>query len=105
VEPRRERRKRRAEAGLGQNRRVDAVGEVAKLAEGGLGFAGRCREKRCGLDVALGRCTCAVDAQVVSEGEQALLSTVVYVAFEPAPLGISRLDDARARYAEVVELR
>jgi hypothetical protein len=77
VEPRRERRKRRAEAGLGQNRRVDAVGEVAKLAEGGLGFAGRCREKRCGLDVALGRCTRAVDAQVIREGEQALLSTVV----------------------------
>ena len=27
------------------------------------------------------------------------------VAFKPAPLGISRFDDARARQAEVVELR
>ncbi len=56
---------RGGEAGLGQNRRVNAVGKLAELAQRGLGIAGRLREERSGLDVALGLCTCTCDPEIV----------------------------------------
>jgi hypothetical protein len=44
---------------------VDAVGELAKLAERDLGIAGGLREERSSLEVALGLCACAREAEVV----------------------------------------
>ena len=100
-----ERGKCGSESSLTQDRRVDAVCKIAKLDEGGLGLVGRVCEQRSGLDFAVGLSARACDPQLVGEGKQPLLGAVVEVALEPAPLDISGLDDARARFAEVVELR
>jgi len=43
-------------------------------------------------------------AQVVREGEQALLGAVVEVALKSSPLRVSPLDDSRPRTAQVLEL-
>ena len=83
---------------------MDAVREISELAEGGLRIAGRLRDERSRLDVAVGLGRRPCEAQIVRESEEPLLGAVVEVALEPAPLGISRLDDARARDSEVLEL-
>ena len=54
------------------------------------------------VPVGLGRSTS--EAQVIGEGEQALLRTVVEIPLEAPALVVTRLDDARLRGAKLFEL-
>ena len=99
-----ERLERGRESRLAEDRRIDAVGELAQLVEGGRGLvAGRVQHPG-ELLVTVGGRAGTREAQVVRQREQPLLGAVVEVALEPAPLGVARLDDPRARHAQIVEL-
>src|SRR5439155_17060848 len=84
---------------------VDAVREIAELDDGLLNLVPcgpeelRHLRRGIGLGGPLGK------AKVVREREQLLLSTVVQVTLETAPLHIAPLDDPDARSAEFLELR
>ncbi len=88
------------EARLAEDRREDAVGQLAQLLQRGRGLLpGRVQqphERR----VAAG----ASEPQVVGEREQLLLRAVVEVALQPAPLRVARRDDAGARGAQLADL-
>jgi hypothetical protein len=99
-----EARQGRPKARLGEDRRVDPVGQLSEFAEGRLRVVGRLGEQRSGLAVAVGLGPGAGQSEVVGEGQQSLLGAIVQVAFQPAPLGVASLDDADAGGSQVVEL-
>src|SRR6185437_10349029 len=78
---------RLAEPAVGEQRRVDAVGEVAQFLDGGLDLVGelvdhqRRRLRVVGDEV-------AGEPEVHGEGDQVLLRAVVQVALDPAALGV-----------------
>jgi hypothetical protein len=84
---------------------VDPVRELAKLGDGsaqlGLGLVEAPRE----LLILIGSKLPAQKAQREREPDQTLLSPVVEVALEPAPLDVARFDDASTGGAEILELR
>ena len=92
---------RRHEPVVGEDRRVDAAGQLAQLLE-------RLREVRVGAPEQLGRLRVAVgdlppdQAQGERERDEPLLRAVVQVALEPAPLVVARRDDARARCRQLL---
>ena len=99
---RRERLERRAEAALGQQRRVDAARELAQLLDGqrrllaclGDQRRGRLRVRR---EPRLGH------AERERQRHEPLLGAVVQVALDPAALGVAGGDDAGARVAQAVD--
>jgi len=98
----RERRERRVQAAVGQDRRVDAADELAQLREGRLRLLVRFVEQPARrLRVAAGELV-ARHAEVEREGHEPCLDAVVEVALEPAPLLLLRSHD---RGAALLELR
>ena len=96
---RRPRRSASAQAAVHQQRRVDAVREVAQLLHRLLEVArrsGRASSFAC-VGVAVGEL--AGEPHAHRERDEVLLRAVVQVALDPAPLGVGRLDDAGARDA------
>jgi hypothetical protein len=91
-------------ARLGQDRRVDPVGQLPEFIQGRLRLTGRLGEQRPGGRVAVGLGTGAGEPQVVGEGQQALLGAVMQVALQPPAFGVAGLDDADAGGAQLVEL-
>ena len=76
------------EASIGQSRRVDSMGEIAKFFEGDAH-----RLSRCDVILGLRRHGLARQLQRDLQGDQPLLRTIVQVTFQPLPLGVSGLDD------------
>ena len=85
----------RPQSGFAENRRVDAVCELAQLLEGRMRFVDGALEDERELLVAVGLGGPAGETQVVGEGEQPLLRAVVQVALEAPPSGVSCLHDPR----------
>ena len=84
------------EPALGEQRRVDAVGQLAQLRE-------RERERFAGLAHErsgrrrLARELCLEQPERHRDRDEPLLGAVVEVALDPPPLGVGRLDQPRAR--------
>ena len=95
---------RLGQAAVDQQRRVDAVGEVAQLLDRRPGRArpaaraSPCRAAGVVGDDVLGQ------AQVHGQRHQVLLGAVVQVALDPAALGVAGRDDAGPRFAQLVGL-
>ena len=92
------------EALVGQQRRVDAAGELAQLRQARLELGRRLGEEvrdlgvgRVGVDAAAGV------AEQEREPHEPRLRAVVQVALEAAALGVARLDEPRARGAELLQ--
>ena len=86
---------RRREPAVGEDGRVDAAGQLAQLLQRRRELlAGRLqkRVRRVGVGVE----PRPSEAQRKRERDEPLLGAVVEVSLEPAPLGVARLDDARA---------
>ena len=86
------RRQGGVEAPVGEDRRVDAAGEVAQLDQRLLGLAVGV------VDQGPGRVGVGVElllgpAQVHGQGDQSLLRAVVQVALDAAALDLDRVDD------------
>ena len=83
---------------------MDAVRQLAQLgdrpAQLGLGLVQARRELR----ILVGPELRPQEAKREREPDEALLRAVVEVALEPAALGVTRLDDAGARGAEILQL-
>ena len=77
---------------------------VAQLLERGLASRSAPSSAATSVILALRLRGRASEPQVVDEREQPLLRAVVQVALESPPRGVTGLDDARARCAQVVEL-
>src|SRR4029453_419699 len=99
-----QRRQRRAEAGLAEDHRVDAPGELAQLGDGQPQLLGRLVERRRQLPVGAGRDLRAGDPEGERQIHQPLLGAVVQVALDPAALGVAELDDAGPGGADLLEL-
>ena len=87
------------EASIGQSRRVDSMGEIAKFFEGDAH-----RLSRCDVILGLRRHGLARQLQRDLQGDQPLLRTIVQVTFQPLPLGVSGLDDPLPRRGEFGKL-
>ena len=93
---------RGAQAALGEDAGVDALGELAQLAQ-------RVGERRARLvEQRTGGGRVAVEPRVGEperhrDRHQPLLRAVVQVALDPPPLGLRGLDDPRARRAQLLE--
>src|SRR5262249_36921430 len=88
---------------FGEQRRVDPLGQLAKLLEGEgerlAGFAYECR----GLTRALGQLGLE-QAQRHRDRDETLLRAVVQVALDPPPLDVGRFDEAGTRRLKLREL-
>ena len=94
---------RLGEAAVHEQRRVDAVREVAQLLHRFLEVEADLVEHRLGL-LGIGVGDLAREAHAHRERDEVLLRAVVQVALDAAALGVGRLDDAGARRAELVGL-
>ena len=98
-----DRAQRLGAAAVEQQRRVDALCELADLIDRLLGGAAGALEhgarlRRLGVDEVGG------EPQVHDHSDQLLLRAIVNVALDPPALGVGRADDACARGAELVGL-
>jgi hypothetical protein len=84
---------RGGQAAVGEDRRMDAAGEVAQLLEGQPRLLPRAAHELGGLRITLLSALLG-HAQGESEGDQALLGAVVQVALDAPPFGVRGLDDA-----------
>ena len=84
------------QAVVGQDRRVDAAGQLSQLLERAGELRLRAPEQLVRLRIAGGQHALA-GSQGERDRDEALLRAVVEVALEPAALGVAGLDDARAR--------
>ena len=91
------------QAVVGQQRRVDAVGQLAQLLDGQLHVVGQLAEHLAGPVRVFGH-DVAGQAQVDGQRHQVLLGAVVQVAFDPAAFGVPAGDDAGPRFAQLVRL-
>ena len=91
------------EAAVHEQRRVDAVREVAELLHGFLEIEPDLVEHRLRL-LGIGVGDLAREAHTDRERDEVLLRAVVQVAFDAAPLGVGRLHDAGAGRAQLVGL-
>ena len=89
---------------LGQDRGVDAVGQLAELANGQPQFAvclvDQAGEPRGGGRAGLG----AGQAERQGERDELLLGAIVQVSLKPPPLGVAGRDDPGLCGSQVVEL-
>ncbi len=89
---------RLGEPAVHEQRRVDAVREVAQLLHRVLEVGADLLEHRLGL-LGVGVGELAGEPHAHRERDEVLLRAVVQVALDAAPLGVGRLDDARPRDA------
>jgi len=97
----RERRERRVQAAVGQDRRVDAADELAQLREGRLRLLVRLVEQAAGRLGVAARELVARHAEVERERDEPSLDAVVEVALEAAPLLLLRPNDRGAALLEL----
>ena len=96
-------RERLGEPAVHEQRRVDAVREVAQLLHRLLEVGADLVEHRLGLlGIVVGEL--AREPHAHRERDEVLLRAVVQVALDRAPLGVAGLDDACARGAQLVGL-
>ena len=94
---------RLGQAAVHEQRRVDAVREVAQLLHRFLEIEADLVEHRLGL-LGIGVGDLAGEAHADRERHEVLLRAVVQVAFDAAALGVGGLDDAGAGRAQLVGL-
>jgi hypothetical protein len=90
---RRERPQRRVQPALAQHGRMDAVGQVAQLAQRGGELLARRRQEPRGLGAGLE--PGAERAELERQRDEPLLSAVVEVALQPPPLAVAHLEQDR----------
>ena len=91
------------EAGIGQDRGVDAASELAELVDRLSQTARRVVEPSCELGLVAGQRTRLFQAD--RDGGQVLLGAVVERALDPLPFGIPGRDQARPRGPQLGQLR
>jgi hypothetical protein len=84
-----------AKSELAEHRRVQPLREIAQLLQDLLELGAELGESSCGLRVRRRQLACETDPD--AQGDEVLLRSVVEVTLDPAALGVSRRDDARAR--------
>ena len=100
----RERRERRTQTRLGQDGRVDAVGQFPELTETGLHVGQRVLQQEPGLVVRFGRGVRVRQSDVIGQGQEPLLRAIVEIPLEQASFRVAGLDYPRPGRADLAEL-
>jgi hypothetical protein len=95
---------RQAQPSLGQDRRIDPMGQVAELAGCLLGLLNRGGEDRLQLWYTRRGGRAPRQPQLIRQGEQPLLRAVVEIALKPAAFGVARPHDPGPGRAKILQL-